>query len=183
MQTNELLATIEAHSPYDNDESAHRSLMLQFVRDHPNNWWKRSLGKGHVTVSAWVIDTNTENALLLFHAKLSRWLQPGGHIDDNDVTPLHAALRECSEETGIHARPASDAGLFDIDIHRIPARADELAHWHFDVRYLLRTDKSENIKISTESQGFHWVPIERLTLPQTEPGLRRMALKTIFNWN
>ena len=38
--------------------------------------------------------------LLLFHTKLKRWLQPGGHADDPNLARV--ALREAEEETGIN---------------------------------------------------------------------------------
>jgi 8-oxo-dGTP pyrophosphatase MutT (NUDIX family) len=40
--------------------------------------------------------------LLLLHAKLARWLPPGGHVEPNEL-PDDAAVREVLEETGIEA--------------------------------------------------------------------------------
>jgi len=40
--------------------------------------------------------------LLHWHAKLGRWLPPGGHIEPHEV-PDDAARREVWEETGVHA--------------------------------------------------------------------------------
>ena len=42
------------------------------------------------------------SVLLHFHAKLGRWLPPGGHVEPNEL-PDDAALREVMEETGIEA--------------------------------------------------------------------------------
>ncbi len=43
-----------------------------------------------------------DKVLLLHHAKLDKWLQPGGHCDgDPDV--LRVALKEAEEESGLKA--------------------------------------------------------------------------------
>jgi 8-oxo-dGTP pyrophosphatase MutT (NUDIX family) len=53
-----------------------------------------------MTGSAWIVDNTGENILLTHHAKLNRWLQPGGHADgDEDI--LNVAQREAEEETGL----------------------------------------------------------------------------------
>ena len=36
--------------------------------------------------------------------------------------------------------PSGRASPFDLDIHQIPERSDEPAHFHLDVRYLLSDD-------------------------------------------
>ena len=36
---------------------------------------------GHFTASAFVLSPTRDMLLLVFHGKLHRWLQPGGHID------------------------------------------------------------------------------------------------------
>ena len=56
---------------------------------------------GHVTASAFVINKFTRQVLLLQHKSLGKLLQPGGHIDKEDDSPLGATLREIEEETGL----------------------------------------------------------------------------------
>jgi 8-oxo-dGTP pyrophosphatase MutT (NUDIX family) len=72
------------------------------------------------------------------HAKLSRLLQPGGHIETTDASLEDAALREAREETELELsfHPVAPRP-FDLDIHEIPERPGEPAHFHLDVRYLL----------------------------------------------
>ena len=54
----------------------------------------------HFCASAFVINPNDKKILLVKHADYDKWLQPGGHIEE-DETPEEAAIREVYEETGI----------------------------------------------------------------------------------
>lgn len=58
--------------------------------------------------------------LLMFHKKLQKWLQFGGH-SDGDIDTLATAIREFHEESGIIREPDIFVDIFDIDIHEIPA--------------------------------------------------------------
>lgn len=121
---------------------------------------------GHLTASAIVTDGEGERFLLLFHKGLQKWLQPGGHIDASDASPLAAAMREVEEETGLRPEDydimATEEGLcvIDFDSHRIPDNQikGELEHFHHDIRFLFRLhDGVEGIKVSAdESEGFRW---------------------------
>lgn len=57
----------------------------------------------HYAASAYIIDPITKKILLVKHKDMNKWVQPGGHIEDNE-TPEEAALREAYEETGIKAK-------------------------------------------------------------------------------
>jgi 8-oxo-dGTP pyrophosphatase MutT (NUDIX family) len=96
---------------------------------------------GHVTASAVVTRRSGGETLLVFHHKLDRWLQPGGHVEPGDATVFDAAVREAREETGLSgfAAPLGSA-ILDLDVHPIPASDREPAHVHYDVRFLLTTE-------------------------------------------
>ena len=114
----------------------------------------------HVTGSGFVVSPCRGFTLLLHHAKLGRWLQPGGHCDgDPDVAGV--AAREIVEETGLSARLLSPR-LIDIDIHEIPARADEPAHFHYDLRFLFEADPANPLLGNAESHDLRWVALDDL---------------------
>jgi 8-oxo-dGTP pyrophosphatase MutT (NUDIX family) len=60
------------------------------------------------TVAVFVVDAG--RILLHEHAKLGKWLPPGGHIEPNEL-PDVAALREVAEETGLAVRLVGECGL------------------------------------------------------------------------
>ncbi|MEO7073183.1 MAG: NUDIX domain-containing protein, partial [Rhodanobacter sp.] len=108
--------------------------------------------------------------------KLDRWLQPGGHAD-GDTDLARVALREACEETGVLGL-VSEGDVFDIDRHHIPARGGEPAHWHHDVRYVVRAGVDERFVLNSESRALIWRPIAAVAADETlESSLRRMARK------
>ena len=131
---------LRAYVASDDREEADRIAMLRLATEleEPTS---RGQARAHFTASAFVVDARCERACLVEHAKLGRLLQPGGHIEASDVSPQSAALREAREETQLELDFHQDAPQpFDLDIHQIPERSDEPAHFHLDVRYLLIGD-------------------------------------------
>ena len=154
-------------------ESATVARFDTFIDSHPDCFCRSCL-VGHITGSAWIVDTTGDRVLLLHHRKLGRWLQPGGH-SDGDPDTLAVALREAREETGLDVQALDDA-IFDIDVHAIPARASEPAHLHFDVRFLVRAEH-HRFTVGEESHALAWVPAAGLDALTDEESVLRMARK------
>lgn len=130
---------------------------------------------GHITGSAWIVDRGRSQTLLVHHAKLNIWVQPGGHADgDEDV--LGVALREAREETGL-MEISVVPDFFDIDIHTIPARPDIGQYDHYDVRFLFEADAAERIVVSEESHDVKWIALENLEEYTRERSVLRMRDK------
>jgi 8-oxo-dGTP pyrophosphatase MutT (NUDIX family) len=142
--------------------------------------FSRSQREAHFTGSAVVTDAAGERVVLVHHAKLQRWLQPGGHADAADAGDMEAtALREAREETGcrVHLHPTAPRPL-DVDIHTIPARKDEPEHLHLDVRYLVVAENPEALAHDpNESFGAQWLPWDEALARADEAPLRRMLEK------
>ena len=126
---------------------------------------------GHFTASTFIICPKKKKILLLEHKSLGILLQPGGHIEEYDKTPLDAALRELKEETNqepddfhyIQADPENNLVPFNIDSHRIPenSKKSEDAHMHHDFGYIFIADSIKDIKIDqNESNSFQWTDLE-----------------------
>lgn len=130
---------------------------------------------GHITGSAWVVNEANTQALLVHHAKLNKWVQPGGHADGEENV-FSVALREAQEETGL-AYFSSDQNIFDIDIHLIPERKDFPAHYHFDVRYLLIAKEGQQVMVSDESNDVRWFDLDKIKDLAQERSVLRMVEK------
>lgn len=177
MHYDALLAALYQHETCNATEEKYRLDTISFVSQFRDQCWQRSTLAGHITASAFVLNKSRSHALLLHHAKLDRWLQPGGHIDANERFPYESALREAREETGLSSLSLASTQLFDIDIHRIPARGADPAHLHYDVRFLIIA-ADESVALSEESLGFKWLPLEKIA-HEMEPSLARMAQKSL----
>lgn len=171
----ELLAALEAHVPFNAHEAGMRDRIMDFVRKHEDCFHRTQLA-GHVTASAWVVNRERTRALLVHHARLNRWLQPGGHCD-GEADVLAVALRETLEETGLEAKPVGE-GIFDVDAHEIPARKQEPAHVHYDVRFLLEADDRAEVVVSHESHDVRWVALGEVEGLNTDESVLRLVAKT-----
>lgn len=168
-----LLEALTAYRSSRPDESGTCDSFIGFVGSR-SDVLLRSCLEGHVTGSAFVVDPGMDMTLLVHHAKLDKWLQPGGHCEPGESVP-EAAARETLEETGVQAAPL-DACIFDIDVHPIPARGSEPAHGHYDVRYLLVAEPGETT-VSDESRAVEWVSLDEAVRRNPEPSIARMAAK------
>lgn len=156
-------------------ETAVVTRFIEFVESH-TDCFERSLQIGHVTGSAWVINAENSQALFTHHRKLNRWLQLGGHADGESYVP-NVALREAVEESGLTQLQLLDEAIFDIDIHLIPARKQEPAHYHYDVRYLIQATGQEQIQASDESNDLAWFTLDEINRLIDEESIQRMARK------
>jgi hypothetical protein len=68
--------------------------------------------------------------------------------------------------------------IFDVDAHEIPARANESAHAHYDIRFLLEVNCEEPLTISTESHELAWVPLHQVDKLNTDQSVLRMVART-----
>ena len=151
-------------------------LLSAFVRRQPNCFERTCFADGHVTGSAWIVCPQRQRVLLTHHRKLQKWLQLGGH-SDGDPDTFRVAQREAEEESGLSVKAINNS-LFDIDIHTIPARGEDPAHKHYDVRFLFEADDRVPLTISSESNDLRWITIEDLQNVTSEESVLRMARKT-----
>lgn len=154
-----LLDQLRAYVPSDEAEAEHHGAMVKLLTSAADPFSRGHFGPGHFTASCYIVDG--EGRLLLHHhRRLDRWLQMGGHVEDEESLDL-TALREGIEESGLVDLELRD-GIFDLDVHRIPAAKGEPDHDHFDVRYLARTSAPDAISIDRgESNELAWVTLER----------------------
>ena len=177
MHRGKFLQLLNEYQPTNRKEISFKQEMLEFVEQH-ENCFERSLSKGHITASAWLLNQSGTHALLLHHAKLDRWFQLGGHCD-GDPDPLNVAIKEAKEESGLQDIQPISKAIFDIDIHLIPENPKEGAHFHYDVRFLLQSFNSDQIIPNRESKSLLWVDKNLENLPTNNPSVVRMFQKWI----
>lgn len=173
------LLLIESLRSYESDFEEEQKFIHRFFEllEHPSCFHRTHL-PGHITGSAWIVNPDRSGALLVHHAKLNKWVQPGGHADGEENI-LNVALREAEEETGLkNLRPSRD--IFDVDIHLIPERKDFSAHYHYDIRFFLEADPSEQIVVSHESHDVRWIALSEIEHYTQERSVLRMKEKTLL---
>ncbi|HMB38614.1 MAG TPA: NUDIX hydrolase [Wenzhouxiangellaceae bacterium] len=157
------------------DEAAVVDQFRSLITNQPECFERGNFEPGHVTGSAWLVDGSGEHVLLTHHRKLDAWLQLGGH-SDGDPDTAAVAGREAEEESGLAVELIS-RDILDIDVHEIPARKSDPAHFHFDVRFAFVSRSGRDYVVSDESHDLAWVPVERLRQFTTETSILRMAKK------
>ena len=170
-------ALIERLQTYQHFFAEERSAIPRFMELlQSGDAYERLHMPGHITGSAWIVDPGRTQTLLVHHAKLNKWVQPGGHAD-GDANLVRVALREAEEESGLRDLVA-EPDIFDLDRHRIPARGDEPEHWHYDVRHVVRAIGGEDFVVGEESHALAWRDIAAIANDESaDESLRRMARK------
>ena len=137
------------------------------VLAHPDGL-RRTRGPAHVTASGVVLDPAGTRTLLVLHRKVGLWLQPGGHVDDEDASLAAAALREATEETGV-AGLVVDPRPVALDRHPAPCGVQE----HLDVQFVLVAPEAAVPVVSAESLDVRWWPVD--ALPEQRVDLGRLV--------
>ncbi len=156
----ELVSAFEAGWNEHVRESRERTLEL--LRASSSPFSRHEYSPGHMTASAIVFSPDRSSILLVHHHRLHRWLQPGGHIEAEDVNLHAAAAREVHEETGVVVVQNPPPVLAGISVHRIPATTKETEHWHHDLLFSMIAT-STNHQTSSEAPQVEWCPLDRLS--------------------
>lgn len=176
------LERYQAESPADQEQALR---IIDFVENNPN-CFDRELLSGHIVGSAWVLNKDKTKVLLTHHLKLDKWVQLGGHSDENPDT-LDVAYREAQEESGLKSVIALSPEIFDVDVHPYPARdrkmgdkiVHEPEHFHYDIRFAFTADDQEKIITQEdESKSVQWVALEDIRKFTKEEATLRMIRKT-----
>jgi 8-oxo-dGTP pyrophosphatase MutT (NUDIX family) len=156
------------------EHEGHRERILDLIDTHPGVL-ARTCQPGHLTGSGMVVDPVDRRFLLMLHAKLRRWFQPGGHADGDGALP-GVALREASEETGIGGLAVATPAI-DLDVHRVgPPHGP---HLHLDVRYLVVAPPGARPRRNHEALDLRWAAIDELAGFGVDAGTVRLARRAL----
>ena len=114
--------------------------------------------------SAFVVNPIDKKILLCHHKKFNKWVQPGGHIEDNEL-PEETALRETYEETGVRIKligdrfPREDDFIRPLGIQRNRGKDGSL---HVDITYVGIPLSQDDIIEDDEIDRSAWFSMEEL---------------------
>ncbi|OBH90537.1 NUDIX hydrolase [Mycobacterium sp. E2733] len=151
-----LLSEWEAPDPA---QDSLRQAVLAFVLARPDAC-RRECVPGHVTASALVLDHTGDRALLTLHPRVGRWVQLGGHCDENDGDIVAAALREATEESGVEGLRI-EPRLAAVHVHALTCSLGVPTR-HLDLQFVARAPAGAQIAISDESDDLRWWPVDAL---------------------
>lgn len=172
----EIKQLLSHYKPYDQHNAEQLDMLIEFVDSQDQLFGKKN-PIGHITASAWIVDQDYKYVLLTHHVKLNRWLQLGGHTEE-DESIFESALREAFEESGLSSIDLVTSEIFDLDVHLIPAYATTERHLHYDLRFLMIASRSESLCISNESNDLRWFELEEVIRYTGEHSIIRMIDKT-----
>jgi 8-oxo-dGTP pyrophosphatase MutT (NUDIX family) len=158
MHRQHILELLDEYEEREPDEIEIIDAFREFILEHPD-CFERSLKIGHLTASCWLWNHDQSAALFTLHKKLGIWVQLGGHADGNPNL-LEVALKEAEEESGLLDIIPLSEEIFHLDIHEIPARLNEPAHLHYDVRFVLQAQTDYPLVLNSESDELKWVSVE-----------------------
>jgi 8-oxo-dGTP pyrophosphatase MutT (NUDIX family) len=166
-----LVGLLRAYQPQGDDEAADEQRILALAESAADPW-TRSIPL-HITASALVVHPPSGRVLLRWHERQQAWLQVGGHADPGETDPLAVAIREGREETGLSDLTAwPDAVLRQVAVVPVPAKGDELAHEHADLRFLLATDTPDAVQPENPGAQLRWLSIADAVALTSEANLK-----------
>lgn len=172
MNRQELMETIKAYQPFNEQEKMDKALILNWIETQENAF-SRDNTVAHMTASAWVVNKDRSKVLMVYHNIYNSWSWLGGHAD-GETDLLAVAIREVKEEAGIsNVRPVSEE-IFSLESLTVDGHVKRgsyvSSHLHLNVTYLLEADSEEHVSVKEdENSGVAWFTLEEALKKSTEP--------------
>jgi 8-oxo-dGTP pyrophosphatase MutT (NUDIX family) len=171
-----VLGELAAYRPATEGERESHARIEELLRHAPDPFTRERTD--HITGSAVVARPDGSAFLMVYHRRLQRWLQPGGHVEPGDESVLATSVREAREETGVGALEIANEGrILDLDVHPIPATSKRPAHVHHDLRYLLTTRAAATAAEPLEIEKVGWFSMEEALASGADESLARALRK------
>jgi len=167
---------LSRYQPAGEAEAADLARTRALVAQSPDPWLRSA--PLHLTASALIVHPPTGEVLLRWHQRQQAWLQVGGHGDPGETDPLAIALREAEEETGLaDLVPWPDGELRHVAVVSVPARKDEPAHAHADLRFVLASRAPEAARPESDNAPLRWLSQPQARQLTSEPNLREFLTR------
>ena len=172
MDRQELMESIRAYQPFNEQEKMDKPLILDWIETQ-DDAFSRDNTVAHMTASAWVVNKDRSRVLMAYHNIYDSWSWLGGHAD-GETDLLSVAIREVKEEAGIaYVRPVSE-NIFSLESLTVDGHVKRgkyiSSHLHLNITYLLEADSEEDVRIKAdENSGVAWFTPEEALQKSTEP--------------
>jgi len=164
--------------PADGEAAKSQELILGLLRGTPAPFSRDQFEPGHLTGTACVLHPSEPAVLLVHHAKLDRWLLPGGHVEIGiDTDPASTARREAEEESGVQIDASATPRLVGLDVHFIPARKKDPFHLHHDLIYRFQAS-SPVLGGSEEVREVFWCGVDSFDRFDVPAPIRRAVQRS-----
>ncbi len=158
---------IMAYVPRNEQETADKKEILDFIARFPNDVLTRENRVAHITSSGFIVNESCDRVLLAHHNIRDVWAWTGGHADGEEDL-LSVAIREAKEEAGItHIRPLKKE-IASIDI--LPVFGHNRrgiyvsTHLHLSIAYLLICSQNDELTPrEDENTAVGWFPFSYFT--------------------
>ena len=168
----EIREAIERYIPFNEQETADKALILDFVAKNADAFHRSNL-VAHMTASAWVVNPARSRVLMVYHKIYDSWSWTGGHADgDEDLARV--ALREVREETGVRSARLLTEDIFSLESLTVDGHEKHGAyvpsHLHLNVTYLLEADDNDPLTVcEEENSGVRWFGLDEALQASSEP--------------
>lgn len=174
----EVRELVETFDPGRDGKATHSRALVLALLESPAPFSRDQYDPGHLTASGIVLSPDRGSMLLVYHRRLARWLQPGGHIEPQDATMVGAARREILEETGVRVDEGVTAVVVGVDVHIIPAARGEPEHRHHDIAFRF-VAATMALPASEERNEVRWCPVGDLGRYSVDLPLQRSVERAI----
>lgn len=157
---------IFSYQPQCEQEEKDKMSILKALEVFGPHLLERDCTLCHMTASAWIVNPNQDQVLMVYHKIYRSWSWTGGHADGEEKL-LHVALREAEEETGLHDIHVISRQIAALDVLPVAAHWKNgcfiSPHLHLNAAYLFTAEEEKNLPgNSAENEGVRWLPVENL---------------------
>ena len=150
-----MIDKIKKYKPFNEQEEVDKALILEWIKNN-RDAFSRENRVAHITASAWVVNKDRSQVLMVYHNIYNSWSWLGGHAD-GETDLLAVAIREVKEEAGISdVYPVSEE-IFSIEALTVDGHIKKgryvSSHLHFNVTYLLEADSEEAVSIKEDENS------------------------------